>query len=160
MLAWVPPHSAPQFTTYAVLSSLLKKAQTGWSKPGTKVTTGFAVPTLDGVITAIALATESEPWLKARTRFPVLPMERKWQGRLKPWSPWSFVTQTGGGGGSGGLGLTGGQLISAVLVPVLRLMTAMTPRDCPITGAVGTAIYAAEPSGETTKLSVTPGKVT
>src|SRR5580700_3427629 len=34
-LAWVPPHSAPQLTMKAVLSSLLKKAATGRSKmPG------------------------------------------------------------------------------------------------------------------------------
>src|SRR5208282_4186452 len=31
-LAWAPPHSGPQFRTYATLSSLLKNAVTGWSK--------------------------------------------------------------------------------------------------------------------------------
>src|ERR1700730_3571024 len=86
-LASASPHSGPQFTTYAVLSSLLKKAQTGWSKPGTKVTTGFGVPRLEGVITATIFATELEPSLKPNTRFPVLPMERKRYGGLNPWSP-------------------------------------------------------------------------
>src|SRR3984957_5432137 len=32
MLAVVPPHCGPQFRMYAVESSLLKVAQTGWSK--------------------------------------------------------------------------------------------------------------------------------
>ncbi len=48
---------------------------------------------------------------------------------------------------------------SPVKEPVLSEMAFTTPGDCPITGAVGMAIKAAEPSGETTKLSVRPGKV-
>src|SRR5258708_39781898 len=48
---------------------------------------------------------------------------------------------------------------SPVKEPVLSEMAFTTPGDCPITGAVGMAIKAAEPSGETTKLSVKPGKV-
>src|SRR5512142_2122933 len=37
-VAPVPPHSAPQLNTYAVLSSLLKTADTGRSKPLAVVT--------------------------------------------------------------------------------------------------------------------------
>jgi hypothetical protein len=40
-LACVPPHSAPQFKTYAVLPSVLKTAFTGRSNPATAVVTGL-----------------------------------------------------------------------------------------------------------------------
>ncbi len=43
-------------------------------------------------------------------------------------------------------------------VPLLSEIAFTTPGDCPTTAAVGMAAYAAEPSGETTMLSVKPGK--
>src|SRR5882724_8659775 len=69
-LAWLPPHSAPQFTTKAVLSSPLKKAVTGRSKPPTKVTVGLPVPNE-------MTATESELSLNARRRLPLWPSAKK-----------------------------------------------------------------------------------
>src|SRR5262249_17958700 len=69
-LAWVPPHSAPQFTTYAVLSSPLKNAVTGRSNPATSVIVGFPVPNETTL-------TEFELSLKTSSRLPLLPIDRK-----------------------------------------------------------------------------------
>src|SRR6266536_491838 len=71
-LAWVPPHSAPQFTTKAVVSSGLKNAATVRSKPPTEGT-ALPVTIFDGVSTD----TASELSLKARIRLPVLLIARK-----------------------------------------------------------------------------------
>src|ERR1700678_2293183 len=70
-----------------------------------------------------------------------------------PWRVGSAEVQTTG------LGFPGGQSIVAEMAPELSEMTSITPGDCPTTGAVGTATYAVELSGETTKLCVMPGKV-
>src|ERR1035438_9252385 len=74
-LACTPPHSAPQFRIYAVLP--LTSAQTGRSKPGTMVQTGFTLPdkqlrstggtALLGLSTVIA----SESLLKTRSWVPL-----------------------------------------------------------------------------------------
>src|SRR5712692_4395430 len=132
MLAGVPaspPHSGPQFRMYAVVSSLLKIPQTGWSKTlftgfglhnvtsgsgvpsgHTKVRGSWLVPIKLGAMTV----TTSELSPNAKIRLPL----------------WLCTIKCAPGTGS-----------VAEMAPAERFSTSTAPGvgGCPVTGALGTA---------------------
>ena len=134
-LAAAPPHSGPQFKTYAVLLSALKAPQIGWSKPEVKgsvcLTTQFGllvVPLLVNVIRVtvlmLSLNTNSFVLSGLRTR------------KCAP-----------------------GTAMGVFKAPVLTLKTSTTPEGWPRTGAFGTAANPIVPSVLMAMLSVKSGSV-